>query len=156
MVFCFPSTACKVWILGDSYIRRGEQRARNTIGTNLGVSAHVQWFGKGGMCWDGLLQLFNKCLRGRNAPEVLVIHCGGNDLGRVKSVQLLKQMKEDLHYLHQRFPGMKILLSSINQRCHWRYASPGKMDKARKFVNNVMATFVTCQWNCCTPSVYRL
>ena len=83
-------------------------------------------------------------LKGITAPDVLVIHCGGNDLGRVKSVLLLQAMKRDLHDLHQQFPQMKIVLSSINQRRHWRHAPPAKVDKARKFVNNVMATFVLC------------
>jgi lysophospholipase L1-like esterase len=144
MVFSFLSAACKVWIVGDSYIRRGEERAKETIGTNLGVSAHIQWFGKGGMRWDDLLPFFHTCLKRRMAPDVLVIHCGGNDLGCVKSVLLLKAMKRDLHDLHQQFPQMKIMLSSINQRRQWRDAPPEKMDKVRKFVNNVMATFVSC------------
>lgn len=79
---------------------------------------------------------------GRTAPDVLVIHCGGNDLGHVKSVLLVKPMKKDLQYLHKNVPLMKIMFSLINQRCHWRYGPPGKMEKARKFVNSVMDTFV--------------
>ncbi|KAI9541107.1 hypothetical protein NQZ68_034212, partial [Dissostichus eleginoides] len=70
----------------------------------------------------------------RAAPEVLLIHCGGNDLGDVSSVHLVNKMKEDLHQLHHRHPGMKIVLSQINQRCRWRAgASPVKIDKARRF-----------------------
>ncbi|CAM4569903.1 unnamed protein product [Leuciscus chuanchicus] len=80
----------RVWIMGDSYIRRGEQHARMTIGTNLGVPAQVQWFGRGGLCWEDLLPFFQRSLKGRSAPDVLVVHCGGNDLGHVKSVLLLK------------------------------------------------------------------
>jgi len=88
------------------------------------------------------MPFFQQCLKGRTAPNVLVIHCGGNDLGSVKSVLLLKAMKRDLRDLNGQFPQMKILLSSINQRRHWRHAPPGKVDKVRKFVNNVMAKFV--------------
>lgn len=142
--FSLLSAGCRVWIVGDSYVRRGEQRALESMGTNLGVSAHVQWFGKGGMCWHDLLPFFHQCLKRRTAPDVLVIHCGGNDLGRVKSVLLLDAMKANLHDLHKQFPKMKIILSSINQRRHWRYAPPGKMEKVRKFVNSVMATFMLC------------
>lgn len=132
----------KVWIVGDSYVCRGEKQARKTIGTNLGVPAHVEWFGRGGMCWGDLVPFFHQCLKGRTPPDVLVIHCGGNDLGKVKSVLLLRAMKGDLHDLHQQFPHMKILFSSINQRRHWRHAPPAKIEKARKFVNSVMAAFV--------------
>ena len=136
------STAKKVWILGDSYVKRSKIRARETLGTNLGVHAHIQWFGRGGMRWDSILHVFHDCLEGRTAPDMLLIHCGGNDLGLVKSVLLVKAMKKDLHYLHQQFPQMKIILSSINQRRQWRYGPPGKIDKARKFVNSVMDTFI--------------
>lgn len=128
--------------MGDSYIQRSKDRARETIGTNLGVCAHIKWFGRGGMCWNSLLHVFHQCLEGRAAPDVLLIHCGGNDLGRLKSVLLVKAMKKDLHYLHKNFPQMKIMFSIINQRCHWKYGPHGKMEKARKFVNSVMDTFV--------------
>ena len=129
-----------VWIIGDSYVRRGAQRATETSSSNLGLDLRVCWFGWGGLRWRGVLPFFSYSLRGRAVPDVLLIHCGGNDLGDVPSVQLLTQMKEDLHQLHHRHPGMKIMLS---QRRRWRAgANPVKMDKARKFVNSVMATFV--------------
>lgn len=134
------STTLTVWIIGDSYVRRGAQRATETIGSNLGLDLRACWFGWGGLRWRGLLPFFSNSLRGRAAPDVLLIHCGGNDLGDVPSVHLVNQMKEDLHQLHHRHPGMKIMLSQINQRCRWRAgANPVKIDKARKFVNSVMA-----------------
>ena len=142
MLLSCLSTVNKDWILGDSYVRHSEDHARETMGTNLGVCAHIQWFGRGSMFWDSLLHVFHQCLKGRTSPDELLIHCGGNDLGRVKSVLLIKAMKKDLHYLHQQFPRIKIILSSINQRRQWRYGPPGKMDKARKFVNSVMDTFI--------------
>ena len=38
---------------------------------------------------------------------------------------------------------MKIIFSGLNQRCQWRGAArPEKIDKARRWVNSVMATFV--------------
>ncbi|KAF3847850.1 hypothetical protein F7725_020878 [Dissostichus mawsoni] len=46
-------------------------------------------------------------------------------------------MKEDLHQLHHRHPGMKIVISQINQRCRWRAelerapkGKPGTKDQA--------------------------
>lgn len=142
VVLSFLSGLRTIWIVGDSYVRRGQRQAKETMGTNLGVSAHIQWFGRGGLCWDGLLPWFKQCMKGRTALDVLVIHCGGNDLGRVKSTELLKVMKKDLLTLYKQFPQMRILFSAINQRCHWRHAPPEKVDKARKFVNHVMASFV--------------
>ncbi|XP_034096565.1 uncharacterized protein LOC117562785 [Gymnodraco acuticeps] len=133
-------TTLTVWIIGDSYVRRGAQRATETIGSNLGLDLRVCWFSWGGLRWRGVLPFFSYSLRGIAVPDVLLIHC---DLGDVPSVQLLNQMKEDLHQLHHRHPGMKIMLSQINQRRRWRAgANAVKIDKARKFVNSVMATFV--------------
>lgn len=63
MLLSCLSTVNKVWILGDSYVRRSEDHARETMGTNLGVRAHIQWFGRGGMCWDSLLHVFHQCLK---------------------------------------------------------------------------------------------
>lgn len=134
-----------IWIIGDSYVRRCAQRAAETLGWNLGLQdACVSWFGWGGLRWKGLLPFFFHCLQGRAAPDVLVLSCGGNDMGVVTSVQLVNMMKEDLHRLHILHPLMSIIFSSITPRCRWRAdVKPAKIDKARRFVNSVMATFIS-------------
>lgn len=134
------------WIIGDSYVRRGEQRATETMGNNLGVEgvSYIHWFGKGGLRWKDFIPFLNQALHGRSAPDILVVHCGGNDLGSMTSVKLVAAMKEDLNRIHLRYPNMKIHFSAINQRCKWKSGvKPGKIDKGRRFVNNVMATFVS-------------
>ncbi|KAJ8353657.1 hypothetical protein SKAU_G00212240 [Synaphobranchus kaupii] len=109
------------------------------MGTSLGLDARVQWFGWGGLRWERLLPFIHQSLRGRAAPDVLLIHCGGNDLGNTKSLRLVTDMKRDLQDLHRRFPGTKILLSAISQRRWWRTANPGKIDKTRKWPWHPMA-----------------
>ncbi|XP_068076324.1 uncharacterized protein [Danio rerio] len=132
-----------VYVIGDSYIRRGEEQARQTVGTNLGLNAHIRWFGCGGLVWRNLVSFFHRCLEGRAVPDVLLIHCGGNDLGNIKSVILAAVMKQDLQDLHRQFPQMKIIFSAITQRCLWRSAeSLRKVDRARRFVNHAMATIM--------------
>lgn len=133
-----------MWIIGDSYVRRGAQRAAENLGKNIAVpDINVSWFGWGGLRWRGLLPFFFTSLRGRAAPDLLIIHCGGNDMGAVKSVHLVSLMKEDLHKLHAKHPDISICFSLINQRCQWKTgAKPSKIDKARRFVNSVMTTFV--------------
>ncbi|XP_027132133.1 uncharacterized protein LOC113744979, partial [Larimichthys crocea] len=140
---CASGKNIRVWIMGDSYVRRGAQRAAETTGRNLGLNdVSICWFGWGGLRWRRLFP-FPNCLRGRAAPDVLLIHCGGNDLGETTSVELVTRMKEDLHQLHHWHPHMMIMFSSLCQRCQWRAAAnPVRVDKARKFVNSVMATFV--------------
>lgn len=62
----------------------------------------------------------------------------------VKSVDLVAMMKKDLQEIHLQHPKMTIIISLITQRGQWREGvSPRKITKARKFVNNVMATFVS-------------
>lgn len=64
-------------------------------------------------------------------------------MGKVSSVKLVSMMKEDLHQLHLQHPGIKIIFSSLAQRCRWEAGgNPAKTDKARKCVYSVMATFV--------------
>ena len=136
----------KVWIIGDSYVRRGERRALETVGNCLGLDGipYIHWFGWGGLRWIQLIPFLTQALQGRAAPDVLLVHCGGNDLGDISSAKLVAAMKEDLHQLHLHHPRMKIVFSAITQRCRWKAgAHPGKIDKGRRFVNSVMATFVT-------------
>ncbi|KAL2096970.1 hypothetical protein ACEWY4_006177 [Coilia grayii] len=128
--------------MGDSYIRCGKDRAWKTVRANLGLDADIQWFGLGGLRWQGLLPFFTRSLRGRAAPDVLLIHCGGNDLGCMKSVHLVAAMKQDLHHLRWHFQRMKIILSLITERRRWTWGNPGKIDKMRRFVNSVMSAFV--------------
>ncbi|KAJ8356331.1 hypothetical protein SKAU_G00191250 [Synaphobranchus kaupii] len=80
--------------LGDSYIRHGEERARETMGISLGLDARVHWFG-----WGGLRR-----------PSF------GNpsdDLGKFKSLDLIAEIKRDLQDLHRHFTWTKIFLSGI-------------------------------------------
>ncbi|KAE8281761.1 hypothetical protein D5F01_LYC19144 [Larimichthys crocea] len=124
---CANGKNIRVWIMGDSYVRRGAQRAAETTGRNLDLNdVSICWFGWGGLRWRRLIPFFQSCLRGRAAPDVLLIHCGGNDLGETTSVELVTRMKEDLHQLHHWHPHMMIMFSSLCQRCQWRAgANPG-------------------------------
>lgn len=51
-------------------------------------------------------------------------------------------MKKDLKYMKKVYPNMKIIWSAINQRRHWRYGPPAKIEKTRKFVNRSMNKFL--------------
>lgn len=93
-----------MWIVGDSYVRCGEERARDTIGSNLGLDACVRWFGWGGLRWAKLVPFFHQALGGRRRPDVLLIICGSNDMDKIKGVELVRKMKTDLRELHQKFP----------------------------------------------------
>ncbi len=79
---------------------------------------------------------FSLSLQGKATPDVLIIHCGGNDMGDITSIILVIMMKGDLHQLHVKHPGMKIVFSSLTQRCKWKAGgNPSNIEKARKLVN---------------------
>lgn len=133
-----------IWIVGSSYVKRGEFGARQKFGENLGLNAKVQWFGKGGMGWSGVLPRFYEELSTRSPPDILIIHAGGNDLGLMSAQQLSGIMKTELMQLHKEFPSMTIAYSCINQRQVWRYGSPWKINKDREIVNHTMRKAAHC------------
>ncbi|KAL2096822.1 hypothetical protein ACEWY4_006029 [Coilia grayii] len=137
-----PNFSFPVWIVGDSYIRRAFRRSKVSVGKNLGLTADITWFGVGGLRWGSFVCLLNSLLRSRPAPNVLVMHVGGNDLGQLKGVELVRQMKGYLLQVHERYPTVKLVFSCINMRRVWRYGPPSKVNNARVFVSNVMSTFV--------------
>ncbi|KAL7845034.1 hypothetical protein SRHO_G00235740 [Serrasalmus rhombeus] len=98
--------------MGDSYVCRGLERARETMGTNLGLSAHLNWFGRGGMQWRALIPFFPKSTF---EEEQFQIHCGGNDLGRLRSLVFVSAMKQDLHDFNQQFTQRRTVLSAISR-----------------------------------------
>ncbi len=128
-LFFYP---VKVWIIGDSYVRRGAENAAETMGSNLVDDSFIHWFGWGGLRWKNLLHVFCQSLQGRAASDVLL------DLGDLSSVSLIAAMKEDLHHLHLQYPGMKVTFPGFTQRCRWKAgANPGKPDKSRSLCMNM-------------------
>lgn len=89
----------------------------------------VVWFGWGGMVWRNHLSFFNQCLQGRAVPDVLLVHCCGNNLWTIKSVKVVAGIKQDLQDLHQQFPQLKIIFSAITQRCGGGLLNPIKLTK---------------------------
>ena len=85
---------------------------------------------------------FSQVLRGRTVPDVLLIYYGRNDLGLVKSIDLISEMKQGLCHLPQQYPKMRIIFSVITDHPLWRYADPKKIKGSWVWVSNVMASFV--------------
>ena len=146
MFFLHP---VNVWIIGDSYVRRGAERAAETMADNLGHdNLLMQWFGWGGLRWTSLLPFFHQSLQGRAVPDVLLIHCSGNDLGSIKNLGLIAAMKEDLRHLHLQYPD-----SPLNSP---RGLVPNLQSWTR-FVNSVMATICSLfKWHFCSSPSHQV
>ena len=53
-------------------------------------------------------------------PEILVIHCGGNDLGYVKLQVLRRRIKRCIFELNQMLPNTVLMWSQLLPRLRWR------------------------------------
>lgn len=85
-------------ICGHSYVFWVAHCAqRMSLGSQLGLSqwAIVDWMGRRGLQWPGLLSLLFTEHKGP-VPDVLVIHLGRTDLGLVGGKALVMQVFEDL------------------------------------------------------------
>lgn len=129
----------QIWIIGSSYIiRRGEEAAYENFGENFGLNAKVEWFGKGGMRWSGVLPCFYEELSNtQSPPDILVVHAGGNDLGLMSANKLASIMMKELMQLHAEFPSMTIAYSCINEQQWWGHG-PWRADNDRKAINKCM------------------
>ncbi|XP_061440306.1 uncharacterized protein LOC133364152 isoform X2 [Rhineura floridana] len=129
----------QILICGHSMIFWAARRAvKSSMGLQLGLSrwATVQWLGRRGMRWEGLLPaLFQQGLV-RTILQVLVIHLSGNDLGLVKGKALSVQACKDMQAIRQHWPWVRLLWSDLLPRRVWRDVwDPVGIDRARKKVN---------------------
>ena len=75
------------------------------------------------------------------APYIIVLHCGGNDLGQHSIGDLRELAKSQLQYVATLFPTTKTIWSQILHRSNWRYSENLKaMDRVRIRLNNAAAT----------------
>lgn len=70
---------CLAWILGHSFVFRGQYVAGSSVKHREDVV--VRWLGKRGMRWSDVMPEFHYFVRLDRPPDVLVLHIGGNDLG---------------------------------------------------------------------------
>lgn len=93
-----------VWILGHSYIYWAQKRAaQRGYLTNLSLqpeSFTVYWKGVRGMKWHQLYFQLSQLCQVWPLPSILLVHLGGNDLGKTRTLDLLSSIKRDLSRFH--------------------------------------------------------
>ncbi|XP_041439796.1 uncharacterized protein LOC121400543 [Xenopus laevis] len=141
------SSRSVIWIVGDSYIARAHQRLQiyppGTLLSFLPTQVVIQWFGVGGMRWEQVLLKFAAQMRIAMPPDILVVHCGGNDLGRVSQRELIRVMRCDLERIMQLAPNVKIVFSEMVSRIHWRFVNTWEaIERSRKVINKQSAGIV--------------
>ena len=93
------------------------------------------------MKWDhNLVQTLRK--QTDPAPDVLVIHLGGNNIGVTGKKRLMREMRADIGWILVHYPRTKVLFSSIVQRRAYRPLRAGArsypLERARRCVNSGM------------------
>ncbi|XP_054843130.1 uncharacterized protein LOC129334818 [Eublepharis macularius] len=130
----------RILICGHSYVFWAAHQARRTsVGSQLGLSekAVLEWQGRRGLRWSGLLPLLFGL--GCEPPHILVVHLGGNDLGMLQGRALSAQAQADLRLIAERWPGVLIIWSAMVPRLVWREAGCRQaIERARMKANRAI------------------
>ncbi|XP_062574087.1 uncharacterized protein LOC134235928 [Saccostrea cucullata] len=135
-----------IWIIGSSLIFWAQKYAQQRMLNNLGFESHrIIWHGIRGMVWSQLYPTIQKKLKDNNPPTILVIHCGGNDIGNphntLKGLQMY--MKSTIVNISQLMPKTVIVWSHILPRSNWTLClSNNDGENWRRRINSALATFV--------------
>ncbi|XP_053379265.1 uncharacterized protein LOC123548373 isoform X1 [Mercenaria mercenaria] len=135
-----------VWIIGDSLIRGAQQAAylRPDEDLGLGNFVNVLWESVSGMKICDLYDTVQYLLTFNPPPEVLIIHCGGNDLGSsgMTTLKLTWMVKNMLSEWLGMMPNTKFVWCQILPRRSWRYIPDYVIaNKMRARVNSCLGTY---------------
>lgn len=107
------------------------------------------------MVWSRLYQTIKEMLKqGNRHPTLLVIHCGGNDIGNPRNTLkgLQKYMKLTVSKITRLLPKTIIVWSHILPRRNWSLCLSNKDgENWRTRINSALATFVVK--NVCGASI---
>ncbi|ROL50896.1 hypothetical protein DPX16_3530 [Anabarilius grahami] len=131
----------RVWIVGSSIIRRLYAHiCEQGLDRNLGLRCRITWEGRGGRLWEQLLPVLRSLRTKAPAPDILVIHLGGNSVCREgrNRLDFLREMKTDLAEVLRLLPRTRLLFSSILPRLNWRgqiARSAYGIERSRRWLN---------------------
>lgn len=137
-----------VWLVGSSILRDAHQYAKcnSTFGEHLQfntIGVNVVWRYRPGLKIQHLYNDIQLLATEHNSvPDILFIHCGGNDLGQTSLSYINYSLKACLADLLHLLPGTRIIWSAILPRLHYRNEENHfKLNKGRKRINSTMAKF---------------
>ena len=114
-------------------------------GVNLGLQrlqTNVWWQGRSGLTLDKIRAHIRVMMRFEDAPQFIVIHIGGNDIGNVRIGLLQLKMKQFISWLDDQMPHTRIIFSQILPRKDWRFSNDNvAMDRCRRRLNSTVATY---------------
>ena len=95
------------------------------------------------MRWDRMLDGIHDLVNSRGTPDVLVMHCGANDLGELSAYKLRNIICMSFDNLHAQLPNTLLVWSQMLPRLSWREVNNASaMNSARVRVNRAVAAKV--------------
>ena len=138
----------RIWIIGSSIVKQAyEHTSKRPTGENLGLDRYgylVTWIGHSGMKWRELTNMLTTMVSALGVPDILIIHCGANDIGQEPCGKLLHEMKVSfINLIWYIVPGCTIIFSQMLPRLSWRYSdNVEKMERTRKRINKGVRSFL--------------
>ncbi|XP_075685840.1 uncharacterized protein LOC142664622 [Rhinoderma darwinii] len=136
-----------VWILGHSFIFWAQKRAaRRSYTENLSMDPlvfSVFWHGVRGLQWKNVFSLVKSLSSYWPDPNLIIIHAGGNDLGKEKTLDLLWEMRRDIALIKCLFPDATISFSEIIPRLLWSSGNYKFLNRIRKRINRAMSKYMS-------------
>jgi hypothetical protein len=115
-------------------------------GHNLGLQVlgySVLWAGISGMRWDELVSIVHSMTNCFEIPKMVLMHCGGNDIGIDHCGKLLFHLKFAVYVISKMLPGSMIAYSNMLPRRAWRYSkNTDAMERTRKRLNRGLRTYL--------------
>ncbi|XP_053476726.1 uncharacterized protein si:dkeyp-121d4.3 isoform X3 [Ictalurus furcatus] len=132
-----------VWICGHSLVFWAEKRATSPeIGMQLGMdpnSVRIWWKGVQGMTWQQLLPQLLQLKDNWPKPDMILIHLGGNDIGKMTPEAFVLAVKKDLISLKSIFPQCFLVWSDILPRKSWRHSDDSmSVNNMRQAINKTV------------------
>ncbi|XP_053568695.1 POU domain, class 4, transcription factor 1-like [Bombina bombina] len=116
---------CRAWLVGHSYVHWAAIHALNRPGgQQLGFrpdAVSIRWLGKRGMLWSDLPGRLEEAFLRWGRPSLIVLHLGGNDVGSLPVLELVKIIQSDVRWLKVRFPGVRVAWSNVIALLQWRH-----------------------------------
>ncbi|XP_046723056.1 uncharacterized protein si:dkeyp-121d4.3 isoform X2 [Silurus meridionalis] len=132
-----------VWICGHSLVFWAEKRATSPeIGMQLGMdpnSVRIWWKGVQGMTWQQLLPQLLQLKDNWPNPDMILIHLGGNDIGKMTPETFVLAVKKDMISLKSIFPQCRLVWSDILPRKSWRHSDDStNVNNMRQAINKTI------------------
>lgn len=136
-------------MVGSSLIVKAHNHVKGRpMGSDLALfnryGIKVVWAGSSGLHSENIINLCQAIKNyslsdGLNMPQYILVHAGGNDIGRIPTHTLRKYICSTLDCLQRSFPGTYIVWSCILPRIKWRYSDDtAAMEGARARINRAV------------------